>query len=742
MPVVPPAPSKAQQQLYSFLQKKRTLDGIDFATQDVVSLFHYFNISGLNYKGQLSSAYGQVGAAVSGSIDINLLNFISVLLPGLSVAVSPGFQLQILKEDMLVCQVFPEYIYSNNVNLQKQISGVTPQYHYTSQNGTPAVPLLHSAKNIGLFSYVGTSGKGKFTLSVAAGASLPLPSLGDALGLDLSVTLQAGAGITGKFIRLKSLAPKPFPRPSDATLLAESQLEFAVNQILNQPTKANIKEEVDAWIASMTEAYLTSMLPPKSSVGGITTRLKTKVPFSRVSEAVEGILNANVFPLIKVEFRVPAFHTWLDNWSKSKTSGSLRRRLYNLRNQITNPQLSIDNGARSSAIKQIDIYIDLLYRFNQKINPEYPISDYRSLLSYFRLFSFGASANVGASANFEASAQLLLPSDQSVGASASASAMAGASAKAKYITYRYQAINDNGQAPVVYTQDTCVNFRQTKLTAEALAELGIPAYEYEAGVGKQKVYQSISYKAVGLYWVHGLRRIFDAQNGSYFTNPCNGSGVSYGMSVSMKRLINYARMKVGMGALDSRVTASQNTRLKSTITKQLRLPPESFDAFITGAEIHTYDPSQFPSYIFLESSHAYIQPPRINLIRKAFTASDPATGDFVPGSNYYYDPDGSFGNTNLARPLLPPSRNASLSAIRLRYRYSDAHKDKNPLFQLGFHVLDTGFNFDVTQIEKAGQNAFIELYTHWFNNPDYNTVPYLAEPAQELSMQPVVMLHL
>jgi len=701
----PDARSSTTSGIFSrFLYRKRALGGIDFSLQgEAVSRLQSFNLAGMDYQGQVSSGYGHEGVRVNLGAQLSIFDFIFPLipLPGLSADATLALAGSGLKEHFVLIQRFPQALVKSHLAQNRQ----TGQYEMTWRQvwGTRS-PLC-------LLGLEGISGEITLRAGVQAGAEIPFPSLGDELGINVAASAGASGALTGKFIRLRGAYTGVFASPRDVNLGLRSDLDRVVEYLFSHTDRPLLKQQVDDWIADMVTNWLQDKQPLAGSAPIIKERKRdflkrqlSKIPLGRISDDIQTVLNERVFSIVNLELRLPAFSDLLATWQGQPSTANLVDKLDQLETYILGlPLERLPQAEKRSALRQIQIYRTLLVKSYGRIEPLSVPGLARADQSFFHLFSFagGAEASAGASAGASLQTPTIPVANITIQASAGAGALAAASVDMQRIAYRYQSRLDGGAFPLFFTQDTWITYRRTRASAEAFAQVGLGPLSYQQQVSRELAYQSMSYLSTALYWRHTTPYVV----------PEQGSGLRIGMSVAARRLIRYAR-----------AAGQRLTQISDPICRGLYITDAQFGQLMVGADLGSLDENQkdFPAYLFLEAAFAFPDDLRINL--KANRTEPTSTGH---------------GRMLQDRQLL----NSRLQSLRLRIRISDAEENETPLFELGFPLINSRINVDLSRVRGAGQEGMFDYYVHWFSNPALNTDPDAALAAQETAIPPVVLLH-
>ncbi len=695
-----------------FLNRKRALGGVDFSLQgEAVSRLQSFNLAGMDYQGQVSSGYGHEGVRVNLGAQLSIFDFIFPLipLPGLRADATLDLAGSGLKEHFVLIQRYPKALVKSHLAQNRQ----TGQYEMTPRQvwGTSS-PLC-------LLGLEGVSGEITLRAGVQAGAEIPFPSLGDELGINVSAQAGASGALTGKFIRLSGAYTGAFPSPADDNLALQSRLEQIVEYLFSHTDRPLLKQQIDDWIADMIANWLQakqSLAGPQGPTQASRTpilrerkrdfvkRQLSRIPLGRVSDDIQTVLNERVFSIVNLELRLPCFSDLLTRWQAQPSTASLLDKLDQLRTYILQlPPQALPQAEKIAALRQIQTYVILLKKSYSRIEPRSVPGFVSADQSFFHLFSFagGAEASAGASAEASLQTPTIPVANITIQASAGTGALAGARVDMQRIAYRYQSRLDGGAFPLFFTQDTWITYRRTRASVEAFAQVGLGPLSDEQQVSRELAYQSMSYLSTALYWTPTGPTIV----------PEQGSGLRIGMSVAARRLIRYAR-----------AAGQRLTQISDPICRGLYITDAQFGQLMAGADLGSLDENQkgFPAYLFLEAAFAFPDDLRIDL--KENRAEPKSTGH---------------GRMLQDRQLL----NSRLQSLRVRIRISDAETNETPLFKLGFPVINSRINVDLSRVRGAGQEGMFDYYVHWFSNPTLNSDPAAALAAQETAIPPVVLLH-
>ncbi len=690
-----------------YVNRQRSLSGRGFSPNgDTVSRLQLFNLAGMDYQGQVSSGYGHQGMTVGLGGTMNVFDFIFPLipLPGLSPDASLSLSGNGLKEYFVLIQRYPQALYKSHAAQNPQTRRYETAWRRVWATSSPLC----------LLELEGVSGEITLRAGVSARIEIPFPTLADELGINANANAGASGALKGKFIHLSGAYTGAFPGPADSNLANDYGLEQVIDYLFSRTDRTLLKQEIDSWITDLVTNWLQAKQPSptpqafgqqgrRERLRAFGTRQFARLNLPQISEDLQNILNDYVFSLVNLEIRLPVFSSLLASWQQP-SGGELLRKLEQLQDSLLqrDPR-ELPREEQKAALRQIQTYISLLKKSYRRIDPSLVPGLVRADQTFFRLFSFAGEAQ--ASAGISAGASVQTPAiplaDIAIQASGGVGALANARVDIQQITYRYQSRLDGRPFPLFFTQDTWITYRRTYASAEAFAQASLAPLGFEQRAARQLAYQSMSYLSTALYWRHTTPYVV----------PEQGSGLRIGMSVAARRLILYAR-----------AARQRLTQISDPICRALRITIEQFDQLMAGANLASLDENQpgFPPYLFLEAAFPFPDDLRIDL--KANRAEPKSTG----GKRMLEDP----------RPLA-----TRLQSLRLRIRISDVEANEQPLFKLGFPIINSRINLDLSRVRGAGQEGMFDYYVHWFSNPTLNTAPQAALSAQEASVPAVVLLH-
>ncbi|MEZ4454126.1 MAG: hypothetical protein R3B09_32020 [Nannocystaceae bacterium] len=705
-----------------------------------VRVYQDFAKSGLDYSGQLSSAFGYSGYGLDAQVSPPVSDLV---LPGLgALSVTIDGRATRSRETLVVLQRLPGEVTalaptttptpttSTGTTSAPTPTGTTSAPTSTGTTSAPtSTPLWTTTQPLALCTLQGTCWTGSFSVTVKAGIDPPVDT--DELGLTLDLGVQGTVGVDGQYVQLRDVLPAYFVSPQESGLADLAALEDALERIVG-PTKGEAKAEIEGWIADRVQALVDARAqgaaPPKI-VATTVDALKTKIKDAFTDEAIaqiEGAI-ARLLTPIKGTVKLPIIRTLAQAWTKPK-SGELRKALGDLRGKISAATYP-DPTAKAADLAQIDAYLRLLDRY-QRLDAATTTGS-RGRLCYLRLVSirgyFDASAAATATAEGKELAEV-----QGVAVKVTdpgASLDAKAKGDVQRIAYRYQTFGEGGApgaTPLVLTQDTVITYRRVSAQATALVNVGIEASAFDKSVSKgvevqkgaQGAYHSMTYQSATTHWLY--------PSGSAATvsvTPQGRSGITFGLSARTARLASGAAAP----------------RYLQGIARQLRIPVELLVKLLDEADLGGFVPTTpgaapDPAIVFLEAS--FRLPPGSARTAKASTAkgkpavyrlddplSDPAIKAFIKGLQ------------------TGQSASTALESLRIRIRMSDELvSEPDPLFSLGFEFGGTGFSIDVQKIGGAGHEGFFDYTAQWFSEGKMIDATS-AKALQERSIPPVALLH-
>ena len=667
-----------------------------------VRIYQDFARSGLDYSGQLSSAYNT--SALSADITVSP-PVGDLVLPGLgALTVTLSGNISRGKETLVVLERIPRQCAAPSA-----LAGETTG------------PSWSTTRPVALNTLQGTCWSAALGVTVQAGLEPPVDT--DELGITLDLGVSASVGVDGQYVQLRDVMPLWFVSPQESALADMAGLENALERILG-PSKREAKAEIDAWISARIDALLQSR-SDGSALPEIPPSVSDKVKDLVLNKAIGELESAisKVLSPLKMTLKLPGISSLLKAWNNPKTS-DLRVKLRALRVEV-NKAVYADPKVKAADLEQIDTYNHLLDRYQQLATAE--DSSYAGRLCFLRLLSLKGKFHVGATA--EASGpDVPLGEVQGVSFGVNAPTVtvdANAQGEVQRIGYRFQSWGQGtGDAPLVLTRDTVITYRRLSADARVVVQAAIALNDLEkelqASVGGSAAYLSMTYQSFVTRWLY-------PSGSATRCAPREGSGVAFGVSTRTQRLIDACAKTGASSYLDG-------------LARQLRVPTALLRTLVQTADIGDPGAASLEpglTTVFLESSFALPSELRLGLSLNSAEGKAPVYNLDDPMS----DPNVKAlvkGLPTLAAGKVAP---AALRALRVRVRMSDQlTADPKPLVRLGFEFGGTGLSIDVSKISGAGHEGFFDYCALWYQGGD-PVADADAKALQERSVPPVVLLH-
>ncbi len=735
------------------LKDERAVVPARFAPYTPEELYQRFLVVMPDHKGNLSSTIGEYGRELA--VDLSF-DFGDLILPGFtSLDVKVGAKGELLSVALMII----------HRNAPKILAGSSSKSPTRWQGGKPVCFLSMSGKRQVLtLSLDGNFDIGNSFTSGAATGTNP-ESIGLAMTLSAEANLKAGVALKGQLMHLRDKAPGWYVNGNDAGLQADFKT------VLGAASKKALKQEVVSWFEYILEmvalqlneqGYTAKLQSVQTALkklnGGLDLAGQLQAIAADETKSMLGDLIQQDQALSTLEQIIDIAQKKLDGtktqellkdldkletlyevYAKSSTIGKIQ--LQQIKEQIAWYKASLTAAKSAEQTKRI---------IPTKSGATTLKAPYQQL-SFLSVFSFipsaSGSATAGAEAKLNADGSI---QGEAVGANAKIAASVGVQAEGQmgFTSYRYQsfALSDKG-IPLVSTQDTQLSYRQATINATVIGELGAEVTDYglekgaSADAGKEFVYNMLTYRSVQTFWQYNTPLITGTDKTVSLPME-QGSGLSFGVSVSFGKLVRIARQLAGK---DPAVPKDQ--QLLTDLARQLRVKLADLKAFITAAKIEDDADSELTAYsgIILEANHAF-----------KLTTTTTTTVDVKRKSNsfltnkkqtQYRLPD-MLSNSNvkaaitaLKTPETPTvsTLTPTLASIRLRVRLADHTANENTLFQLGFK-LAAGLNISLNKIQRVGTESVLDVYTHWF--APYTTYNRSnATDAYEQSVPAVALLH-
>lgn len=201
-----------------------------------------------------------------------------------------------------------------------------------------------------------------------------------------------------------------------------------------------------------------------------------------------------------------------------------------------------------------------------------------------------------------------------------------------------------------------------------------------------------------------------------------GSGYSFGESVTIQQVVSAIKKTKAKGALDGYLQGLANCI--GVTHDQMGEFIESI-GWVLEAFDQQADPNVKPEAFLVEASFV---PPTMPSVAVRWKK-----GRWMLGP---------YGLTGTLRSAVIPKKHYAnyLQAIRLRYRIADSENKRRTRFSLGFKYIGS-LGVQLESVENAGSEGIVNLGTHWFENfSKYNAMTSQTQAYEEAVPQ-VALLH-
>lgn len=583
-------------------------------------LFQEFELSGLDYRGQVSTAYGDSGTSATITAAFNFGDLIA-----------PGFVELELRADGRITSLDRALLFLEHVG--GKIGELSACYD----------PIRLC---------VMTGGCRSLTVTLSASAGIGMPELVDTANGVLTMA-----------------DPEGLAASLEAFAGAEARATYRLDHI-----------------------YVTDPAPGRYFKAGqpeLAERFATVLEASARGSIKSGAAELLERYSLKVKRRgVPPFRTW-------KTDDLLQ----NLEKAGGRPDLTQSDRVLLE-------YYQRTLKALKSPPPQPPARPHQTHdgLAFLSLWGQSGDASAGLKAEVHVMAQV-----PNHGGQVDAEAGAGITGSLKRTGYRLQTwYNGPDQNPIVITRDTVISYRQLQLKAEAQATLkraGLQAGPRGAEWSKAAAYNMMSYSSSVAFWPYATDST---------VTPIMGTGVSYGVSVLIARLVLAIR----------ELTAGQVQRdtgtLLEMLARRLRVRRPLLEGFLMGSIFADVGIESFPTHVvLLESSFETPLDPLA-------TVTDPATHRKVLHKDIATQLHTRAAASTRAEPL----------ALRIRYRIADVLHNERTLFKLGPSLLRvTGIQ--IHSVQEAGVEGIIDLETRFYDRLKGKE----GREAYDLAVPAVALIH-
>lgn len=731
---------------------------------NVMDLYQRLVVSNLDMKGNMASCYSSMGNAIAMTAtfdfgDLILPGFLTLSAGATLTGTSMNTALLILHRNM---PRFPLAIDDQSV----------------ARAYATAYPLS-------FLTMAGKKRKVSFTIEAKGGVKKEFQNLGafpkldykeapkspETASLQLELSTQVSGSITGVMMHIQDPTPGLYPHWRDPNLLKD------FHDALGKPNLDKLKIKVVEWyeyILTRSVENLNKINPHDPSTLFVKKSLisiKAQKDFSKkATELLNGQLQKEI--------------------NKAANGASWGDKLGGLLNALVNKKPTVaelstdliqllaiftvweDNPEAKDIIEKINWDLDQLKLkrdpikkpedFFDKIGNQLKkdgstMSDTlkkMSMLTYFSVIpSFTGGANINIGANF---------SIQGKGLNANVKAGSNMDGQIGYSSYRYQTFgNLDEKTPIIFTQDTAINYRQVRITNTA----GITAF---GKFDKQKtgtyLYNQITYRAAQLFWP-----LSEHAHDKNHALALAGSGVSYGISIRPEKLASLTQ-KIKVIVDDPKITgwdkehhpdtnneyhvfknlykkvtaeiltptvandpknlSKPEIQLLKSLAAALQMPHSDLVEFLDGSNLDEIKNTNLDKVeaIILESNYRLTNP--LSLFK--VVASDKKGKQVEDLIKAMEQPI----TANLLDDATP-NKLAELTAIRVRFRMADHMEAQNTLFKLGFSV-GAKLAIDFKKVSEAGIESIVDVYTYWF--PPFRHLFKKPDPVLESQMVPPVSL--
>ncbi len=791
--------AKAHEALHSIIETRWHTSNNDYSPITAAALFQEFSLSGLDYKGQVSTGFGEAGKH-----------------RGLSVKVDVGkfFKLHELLKLSATASGAYEHVHHALLMIQRQSQQLTSQ------------PIC-------LMQFTGQRRKIKAGLELEVGVKTPdsgeILDLGpDEMSLNLSISGQAGAEYDGEHLIAVDPGPTWYGSSLDSSLLAD----FA--QLVGPSSEDDLRRNVAEWMAmygfssrigikdenyrpidlnkeQIKQVAREYMALTKHKLHLLENKIKGHSPSSEPDQPLTlptPLTEDLIKGLDKIKELVPkeawsrraiglqAAYAEIGQSYRPLSYDEFRNQLEEYKTRLTKrvafkkrlttwmKQNKFDpNPDEKSTLADLQERLDEITKrvvSDPKFREEF-VNFQRELKKLLANETADAAKRLGApwehlchlnlwghEGKGKLGGEIKIPIP---GAKERKDFLEGFLKQTRYHlqTWVRRSARLNGP-PVICTQKTVINYKQLVMPTsdhkDPLWQRDLRTVDTSGEFAGNILHNSMSYRSAVVFWEYPLRGLPITETTN--KNCLPGSGISYGVSVQLRRLVKL------MEALSKIQPVDGIIRIRDPWRKPLK-------ALAQGLHVTEQDLIRFCRSSWLKDAYAPVSntkkpdekkgvvteedigfPTDVVLLESSFVVP-PNTPVALVQENQD-DVTMSGVDKELFDKLEKPEKNFELQAIRVRYRIADfkanfkASKinkvwDIAVKFPLGlFTGIEPGI--DLTRVDRAGMLGVVDLYTHWMSKDlaIYNTpgatvivngrkekvnpkVPY------EKGVPPVVLLH-
>ncbi|NEO55268.1 MAG: hypothetical protein F6K54_20660 [Okeania sp. SIO3B5] len=675
----------------------------DSSPISALELYQQFQVSGLDFKGQNSSGLGSYKGGLEVSAGVSLLPFplpSSLLFGKVSAGITGSGSIGL-------CHLFV---------LQRQPSEIKLGQRDIYKTSSPIcmLKLTGSSKSFQLKASV-TANIGFSTI----GAVGPIGPETLGASLVLSASAEAAADYNFTYLNLDDADLGYFSSP-----LNEGLIKF----FEGFTNKRTLKDEASKWLINKKnrcESYKIT--------GGVNSHTSTKEfikHFERLKE-IEYFYKQHK----------SAIDYYLKQFNDLESSSELKKKASNW---LTNKKNRCESFKITGGVPNNTSAMEFIQLFERLMEIEYFYKQHKSTIDdYWKRFNqlvYGSDFK-GLTPSTDCSLSLL-GHKGTAGATGTgggtlgpidASGTLSIKGEIKHTSYRFQIssdINNKLNRNLIFTQDTVIDYRQVKLTGEAVATVMSKSsfnidgdtpesiqrdFEERKKNAEQYLYNMMFYESACVYWFPNS-----------IEEPLPGSGLCFGMSILIERVI----------ALAENPDDNKNHNLMETICKKLMVEKSDIKKFLENFKKYS---------VFKED----ISPESIKSIKTASilleSALTPPQGYKIKSNHSYRKPcpdDQLLKNMKKDHKSQP----FTLQAIRARYRIADLKENKKTLFKLGITPPFVKLGINLSKVTEAGREGIVDLYTYWFGdlssyNEDQNEQNINYGEAYEEAIPPVILFH-
>lgn len=635
-----------------------------------------------DYKGIYYTVFGTSGYKISGTLELDIIQLIlASLVPPLGINLSLGVSVTVEGGKipyllLMLHRSFPHQQFSIPAN--------------------PGQSAWKTQKPINFLALHGNEISIKIKGEIGAGISIGLPTLnidGHSLELNLA-SVAAGVEAGCKFYHLTDPFPGYYP------LVSDPKLETDFGTVVS-PGKEELKRQINAWRVHIRDNVLTQEQLDRPECEKLKELLNIRLRF--------GFSRTQILRIASTEDVIE----WIDQIDKELNDLIVGRWIIPIEDQERNQLENYLKEAKES-LQRTKWHADNSHAKGSPIplKTDYAESTEANLASKRLMGKYnvvtasvwGLGGSVSASAGLSIVQEFpigeffpaLAESEILPGIDAGLNLEAGVSitGNARFMSSRYQTISDDSNGgPMIFTQDTKVTYSQVVLSSSGVATAAFKSdFEISFEREREKLLKNdMNYYSACAYWLGNPNPFVSipSQNSAGEVPMREGSGLSLGISISLKKLHDYKEI------LD--LDPEDDTFFRK-YPQFLGIEPAVFKQFILSLpDLLFEDPfiTEHP-YILLESSFRFKTLQNIRITENGHPES--------LTKKFFRKQDGVYSRRN--------EEHTVLESIRVRVRYGSDLDQTRSVFKLGVQVAGIGANAGIEHIKRAG-NMFIEDLYIW-----------------------------